>query len=98
MTPRAARARTSCTTARRPGPRTRSRLVVVTRIAFLKLGRHLSVAALLGLGLVGCGADESREPAAPVATAAATQTAGDVTAGRVALAYQRAIMRNDYDA
>src|SRR4051794_25943966 len=50
--------------------------------------------------MAACGADAGREPASPTVTATATASApaDDPTAGRIALAYVRAIMRNDYDA
>jgi hypothetical protein len=71
----------------------------MSRSGLFRVGSRFSVAALLAVGMVACGADNRRpEPGSPTATAAATRPAGDPAAGRVALAYMRAIMRNDYDA
>jgi len=61
------------------------------------LSCRLSVLALLAVSVVACGTD-SREPESPTASRTTTGPADDERAGRVALMYMRAIVRNDYDA
>jgi hypothetical protein len=48
--------------------------------------------------MAACGTDAGRELASPTVSATATAPAADPAAGRIALAYVRAIMGNDYDA
>ena len=70
-------------------------------VALGRLGCRLLAGALLAAGIVACGASGRPEPAshtvaAPVRPSPTAAAAGD--AGPVALAYLRAIIRNDYDA
>src|SRR3954465_11204769 len=70
----------------------------MSRFGLCALGCRLWLAALGACGVVACGADAKREPESPTSTVTATAPASDQTAGRIALACMRAIVRNDYDA